>query len=371
MQNAGVKNEEACYGRRENMDIAQLKHQQLRQVARHRENLKIRPHLRWLFFEITSRCNLLCKHCGSRCTSKGDSLSVGDVEKTLMSLRSEHPMICLTGGEPVMHSDFFEIAECVHSMGFSWGMTTNATLISEDIAFKLREAGMSTVSVSLDGMEHSHDMLRGQSGSWRRAIDGLQALQKAGFHPQVTTVLHKENMDDLKPLYVLLCDMGISSWRPINVEPIGRTCESGNLLLNADQFTQLLSFIREKRFDPDCDMEVTFGCSHYLGIENERMVRDHYFLCGAGILVAGVRCNGDICACLDIENRQDLVQGNIRKDNFMDVWNKGFRIFRRDRTSDCSKCIDCSERFICGGDSTHTWDYEKKEPMFCYRDYQV
>lgn len=242
-----------------------------------------------------------------------------------MSLRSEHPLICLTGGEPVMHSDFFEIAECVHSMGFSWGMTTNATLISEDIAFKLREAGMSTVSVSLDGMEHSHDMLRGQSGSWR----------------------------------------------PINVEPIGRTCESGNLLLNADQFTQLLSFIREKRFDPDCDMEVTFGCSHYLGIENERMVRDHYFLCGAGILVAGVRCNGDICACLDIENRQDLVQGNIRKDNFMDVWNKGFRIFRRDRTSDCSKCIDCSERFICGGDSTHTWDYEKKEPMFCYRDYQV
>lgn len=109
MQNAGVKNEEACYGRRENMDIAQLKHQQLRQVARHRENLKIRPHLRWLFFEITSRCNLLCKHCGSRCTSKGDSLSVGDVEKTLMSLRSEHPMICLTGGEPVMHSDFLKL----------------------------------------------------------------------------------------------------------------------------------------------------------------------------------------------------------------------------------------------------------------------
>ena len=91
-------------------------------------------------------------------------------------------MICLTGGEPVMHSDFFEIAECVHSMGFSWGMTTNATLISEDIAFKLREAGMSTVSVSLDGMEHSHDMLtevRAAAGVGR--LTGCRRCKKRGF----------------------------------------------------------------------------------------------------------------------------------------------------------------------------------------------
>ncbi|MBO5533861.1 MAG: SPASM domain-containing protein [Clostridia bacterium] len=94
----------------------------------------------------------------------------------------------------------------------------------------------------------------------------------------------------------------------------------GDLLLSPAQFNALLSFIREKRFDRDGTMEVTFGCSHYLGLENERMVRDHYFLCGAGILTAGVRCNGDICACLDVENRVELVQGNIRTDDFMEVW---------------------------------------------------
>ena len=137
--------------------------------------------------------------------------------------------------------------------------------------------------------------------------------------------------------------------------------------LTMEQLSHLLEFIREKRFDPECKMEVTFGCSHYLGTENERMVRDHYFLCGAGILVASIRSNGDICACLDIENRKELVQGNIKADNFMEVWRNRFHAFRRDRTSDCAKCANCSERFICGGDSTHTWDFTKNEPLLCYQ----
>ena len=269
----------------------------------------------------------------------------------------------------MMHPDFWEIAGCVQSLGFFWGMTTNAVLIDEEATLKLKQTGMSTVSVSLDGMERSHDSLRRKKGSWNLAVNGLRSLQMAGFEPQVTTVIHQGNIDDLEPLYNLLCKMGITSWRPINIEPIGRACESNGLFLRKDQFAYLISYIRSKRFDRDCKMEVTYGCSHYLGIEYERMVRDHYFLCGAGTLTASVRSNGDICACLDIENRQELVQGNIRTDNFMDVWQDRFQAFRRDRTADCAKCADCSERYLCGGDSAHTWDYEKKEPLLCWQDF--
>ena len=286
-------------------------------------------------------------------------------------MENEKPMICLTGGEPMLHPLFFDIAGAVRDMGFFWGMTTNATLIDEESARKLREAGMSTVSVSLDGMERAHDSLRRQNSAWRRALRGLKALQEAGVRPQVTTVVHRENFDDLEPLYELLCEMGITSWRPINIEPIGRACESGSLQLLPEQFAELIAYIRDKRFDRNCNMEVTFGCSHYLGVENERMVRDHYFLCGAGILTASVRSNGDICACLDIVNRQDLVQGNIRTDNFRDVWLNRFEAFRRDRTADCAKCVSCADRFICGGDSTHTWDFENNKPMLCYKDLMV
>lgn len=355
------------------MTAEALKRAQLEAVARHREDLKQSPRLRWLFFEITDRCNMSCRHCGSSCTAEGQALTAEDIERTLRTLQQhpDKPAVCLTGGEPMMHPDFFEIARRVKEMGFSWGMTTNATLIDDAAAEKLREAGMSTVSVSLDGMESSHDSLRQKEGAWRLALRGLEALQKAGFRPQVTTVLHRGNFDDLEPLYDLLCGMGITSWRPINVEPIGRACESADLLLTPEQFRRLLTYIREKRFDPDCPMEVTFGCSHYLGVEYERMVRDHYFLCGAGILTASVRSNGDICACLDIENRPELVQGNIRTDDFLEVWQDRFEAFRGDRTKYSSKCAGCPERFICGGDSTHTWDFGKNEPLLCWQDYSL
>ena len=355
------------------MNITDFKRAQLEAVARHREELRRSPRLRWLFFEITDRCNLHCRHCGSSCTTEGQLLSVEAIKQVLRNVREhspdERPTICLTGGEPMLHPDFRTIAEGVRDLGFAWGMTTNATLIDEAEAERLKEAGMSTISVSLDGLEASHDALRQQKGAFQLALRGLKALQKAGFQPQVTTVMHRENREELEPLFQLLCDLGIRSWRPINMEPIGRACESGGLLLRPEQFAELLHYIREKRFDRSCDMEVTFGCSHYLGTGTERMVRDHYFLCGAGIQVAGIRSNGDISACLDVEDRRELVQGNIYRDEFWEVWSHGFQAFRRDRTADCEKCRDCSERFLCGGDSTHTWDFDRKEPKLCWRDY--
>ncbi len=347
----------------------ELKRSQLEKLAEYRDGLRKSPHLRWVFFEITSRCNLSCRHCGSSCTSEGDVLSKGDIEAVLKQLDPRKTMLCLTGGEPLMHPSFFELAELVHSMGFSWGMTTNATLIDEVTAKRLKELGMATISVSLDGMEDSHDSLRSRRGAWRRAVKGIKALQEAGIKPMVTTVLHSGNFGELNVLYSFLAELGIEEWRPINVEPIGRACESSELMLTAEEFASLLLFIRNKRFDRECRMKVTFGCSHYLGVQMERMVRDNYFMCGAGIIVASVRCNGDICACLDVANRPELVQGNIRTDDFMDVWYNRFEAFRRDRTVDCEKCRECSERLVCGADSAHTWDYESNQPLLCYRDY--
>ena len=139
------------------MQVSELKRSQLEMVARHRDSLRKSPHLRWLFFEITDRCNLECRHCGSNCTAEGQLLTSGDIEKVLGTIGPDKPMLCLTGGEPMMHPDFFEIAECIRDKGFSWGMTTNATLIDDAAALKLKDAGMSTVSVSLDGIRFARD----------------------------------------------------------------------------------------------------------------------------------------------------------------------------------------------------------------------
>lgn len=352
-------------------EIHKLKNGQLQALAAYRDHLRMEPELRWLFFEVTNTCNLFCAHCGSSCTAAGNRLSADDVQKTLRTIPENlKPMICLTGGEPLTHPEFFEIAGCVSGMGFHWGMTSNGTLIDRLTARKLRETGMGTVSISLDGMEKTHDKLRQKEGAWKKAIDGIRYLQDAGFSPQITTVVHADNIDELEELYLFLCGLGITSWRPINVEPIGRACESERMLLTASQFDGLLNFIREKRYDQSCPMEVTYGCSHFLGTEMERMVRKNYFFCGAGIWVASVRSNGDICACLDIENLPSLVQGNIGKDSFWDIWRQRFEAFRSDRTEISQNCQTCEDRYICGGDSAHTWDWTKNEPLLCLKTMQ-
>ena len=127
----------------------------------------------------------------------------------------------------------------------------------------------------------------------------------------------------------------------------------------------LYDFIRNKRFDPANEMEVATSCSHFLGLEYEREVRDFYFQCGAGTRIASIMANGDIGACLDIEHRTELIQGNAYQDDFMTVWESRYECFRQDRTNKSEVCADCENRKICMGSAAHTWDFVNNEPNYC------
>ena len=137
------------------------------------------------------------------------------------------------------------------------------------------------------------------------------------------------------------------------------------MFLDAHEYKMLLDFVKRTRFHPNNKMEINLGCSHYLGMQYEYMVRDFYFQCGAGTKIASVMANGDIGACLDIERREELSQGNVYTDDFVYVWENKFKGFRRDRTVNSSVCGKCKDRKICMGDSAHTWDYDLDEPRYC------
>ena len=352
---------------KENMSVAELKRRGLRETAAVRDRLRKKPDLSWLFFELTTRCNLRCAHCGSSCCGEGTDLEPQMVSKALAEGDPDRVMIALTGGEPMLHPQFYKIAERITDAGFCWGMTTNATLIDGAAAKRLKDAGMATVSVSIDGSAPSHDRLRGAAGAWQGAMNGLRALRDAGLSPQVTTVVYRDNLTELDRLYNLLQQEKIASWRIISVEPIGRAKENSGLLLTRDEFVSLMEKIRLLHLTSR--MDVSYGCPHYLGPETERTVRNQYFFCGAGITIASIRADGGICACLDIESRPELIQGNIHTDDFMTVWKEKFAFFRRDRTVLSEKCRVCPERGICGGDSAHTWDFDRNEPMICGLEY--
>ena len=344
-------------------------------LAAYRDHLRKHPRLMYLFFELTDACNLACLHCGSSCSpEKRRFLSFDIIKKTLDRVaavyRPQGIMICLSGGEPLLHPHFFDIAQYATSLGFSCGITTNATLINAEVAKRLALVGVQSVTVSLDGLEASHNWLRNSATAFDRTISGIRNLVIYGqgqYSVQTTTVVHNRNIDELEHLYGFVTGLKIDSWRLVNVEPIGRALENNDMLLNKNGYVRLLDFIQSRRFDAATPIDVTYGCSHYLTTPYERMVRDNYFLCGSGIYVASILANGDIYSCMDIERRPELVQGNAYTDDFVSVWENRFESFRQDRSSLCKDCADCSDRLFCNGDSGHTWNYDNNTPLLCLK----
>ncbi|MCQ2416975.1 MAG: radical SAM protein [Oscillospiraceae bacterium] len=349
-----------------------VKQKKMNQLAVYREGLKAMPQLRNLFLELTLHCNEKCLHCGSSCGDvPSDEMSTEQYYAILDQLKDDMGvsdyMLCITGGEPLLRKDFFEIMGYANKLGFSWGMTSNATLITEEVAQKLKDVGMKTISVSLDGLPETHDAFRRTPGGWEKGMQGIRNLLKVGGFQavQITTVVTHENISELDALYEIFKDMDIDSWRVINMDPIGRAKEHPNLLLTKEDYVTLMEFIRNKRIAGE---PVVYGCSHYLGMEYEREVRDWYYLCTAGLYTASIMVNGDITACLDIERRPEFVQGNVLRERFKDIWENRFEIFRRDLSKDNEKCRNCSEVKYCHGDSYHTWDFDNNCPQLCMKD---
>lgn len=350
-----------------------VKNAHMEQLAEYRETeLRPNPRLSTLFLEMTVNCNEHCRHCGSECGDHKEEnrLSKEEIFRFLDEIKEDFDIrklrLCITGGEPLLRPDFFEIMEYAHKLGYTWGMTSNGTLITPELAHRLAQTGMKTVSISVDGLKESHEWFRQSEGSFERTIQGIRNLlaEKAFPHVQITTVVHQKNYDQLEEMYEFFSEIGVRSWRVIHVEPIGRAKNQPEILLTPEQYKGVFDFIRTHRFAGD--MEVCYGCSHYLGPEYEREVRKWYFLCNAGVYTASVTYNGDITSCLDMERRPEYIEGNIRESRFKEIWENNFRIYRTDFRK-TGKCADCESYRYCAGDSFHSWNLDTMEPNVCMK----
>lgn len=347
----------------------------LEQNALYRDTLRTHPLLQYLFFEVTTRCNLSCLHCGSSCkVHNGIDMPPEYIEKALASVAAHMSpndlMLCITGGEPLLYPHLLSAMDAAAKRGFRWGMTTNATLIDDAKAQSLYQAGLVSTTVSIDGLGSSHDWFRNTPGSFRMAKKGMDALVKNApdyARVDILTVVNKRNLRELDEIYQFALDSGARSWRLVNMEPIGRARHNDQYMLSPEEFRILLDYIQGKHFSAT-KLDVDFGCSHYLTLEYERMLRPYSFMCMAGLQVASIACNGDMIACLDIERRPELVQGNIRTADFWQVWTEKYRFFRTDRTEASEQCRHCPERHLCAGDSAHTWNFQKNQPYLCMRE---
>ena len=287
--------------------------------ARYRLEKIVHP-LQLVVVEITNRCNLSCLHCYA-CAGSNSSLALAklqDLAKELHSLRS--PLqVSITGGEPLLHPDLLPILDSFRSEKCSVTLTTNGSLITESIARELA-ARVTGVIISVDGLEGSHNALR-QGQCFNATMAGITHLQKAGVtNIVVKTAVCRLNIAELPALGEELASRGISLWHVFPVEPWGRAKQATELFVSSSELSNLqdkLSLL---------NIRTMFG-------ESGSFQKQLCTQCVAGIKEMAILHNGDVVAC--INGLRDKIQGNIKKEPLLTIWNHQFKEQRHKCYTQC------------------------------------
>ena len=154
-----------------------IKYGEAELVYKKKVELSKHPVLYNLFWETTLRCNAKCKHCDSRAGENIDiekELTTDEIKRAFKSIADKYDadkiMINVTGGEPLVRNDLFDVMKYATNLGYHWGITTNGILINDEIIKKMKETKLSTMSISIDGLEKSHDEFRGINGAYSKII---------------------------------------------------------------------------------------------------------------------------------------------------------------------------------------------------------
>lgn len=321
-----------------------------------------------LFWECTLHCNLNCRHCGSDCRIDPgvqdmpleDFLRVLDEEIT-PHVDPREVLIIFSGGEVLVREDLEQAGREVSRRGYPWGMVTNALALSEERLKGLVDAGMKSITISLDGFRSEHLFVRRHADSFDRAMMALSYLKR---YPQlafdVVTCVTPALIPKLEAFKELLIREGVPAWRLFSIFPAGRAKEDAALQLKAEELRQVLDFIRQARREGRID--TSYACEGFLG-NYESEVRDHFYQCAAGVSVASIRVNGSISGCTSI--RANYHQGNIYRDRFWEVWQNRFEKFRDRSWAKRGGCSSCDMWRYCQGGGMHLRN-DEGELMYCH-----
>jgi Fe-coproporphyrin III synthase len=327
-----------------------------------------------VFWNLTDRCNLSCAHCYSRSgpgrTTEGE-LTTAEAFGVIDDLANMGvPLILFTGGEPLMREDIWELATHARSRGLKMALSTNGTLITPDIARRIKESGIEYAGISLDGARaETHDRFRNFPGAFAQTIKAFAACQEAGLRCGVRVTLTKENCRELEALVDLSLSLGASRFCLYWLVPTGRGTDSyTRLQLGRDEVTDALDLLYRKAKETDpaamefLTVDAPQDCIHLLAsMEKDRSedLADARGLleslkggCSAGTRVANIDTRGNVYPCQFARSPEFLV-GNIRDRPFSRIWADGsnpvLARFREKQVRLRGRCGDCTYRDLCGG----------------------
>lgn len=342
-----------------------------------------RANLRLVAWEITRNCNLSCVHCRASATM-GPYEGELNTAACLNLLDQIHvvgdPIIILTGGEPLLRPDIFEIARYGTEKGLRMVMAPNGTLITADKARQMADAGIKRISISLDGATRNiHDRFRGVDGAFDGALQGIAMAKKAGVEFQINTTITKSNLDQIPAIQKLAVDLGAVAHHIFLLVPTGRGKYIVDTEIDAQEYEETLNWFYDQRDKAPLQLKATCA-PHYYRILRQRAKKDGQKVtfqthgldavsrgCLGGIGFCFISHTGIVQPCGFL----NVVCGDVTRKPFQEIWNQS-DVFLRLRDYDCltGKCGDCEYKKVCGGCRARafeaTGDYMAEEPLCNY-----
>lgn len=337
-------------------------------------------------WNITGRCNYKCKHCYSSSINQSmDELSTNDAKKLIDSFKKLNvPVVLLSGGEPLMRSDLFEIIEYIKNSGIKVSLSTNGSLINSNVAKKLKALNISYAGISIDGIEETNDLFRGVEGAYKKSLDGIKSCQENGIKVGLRFTLNKQNYKQIDSILNLMKKMEIKRICFYHLIPSGRGKNETKLMLSHKEAREVLDLLYERAKENLNDFEILTVANHcdapylYMKISDEfkkykNKVYEELKNNGgnrSAIGIVNIDWKGDV---YPDQFSKFLKLGNVTQNDLEDIWKKPDEILMKFRNKEKfikGDCKICKWFEICGANLRArayylTEDMWEKDP-YCY-----
>ncbi|MDF2566712.1 MAG: putative heme d1 biosynthesis radical protein NirJ1 [Oscillospiraceae bacterium] len=321
-------------------------------------------------WNISRTCNLNCIHCYSSSENKKytDELTTEEAKAFIKDLADfKVPVLLFSGGEPLMRPDFFELVEYCKECGVRVTVSTNGTLITKDVARRLKEIGVGYVGISLDGLEEVNDEFRGRKGAFQKALEGIRNCVEAGQKVGLRFTINKHNVDELPKIFDLLEKENVDRVCFYHLVYSGRGSEMVKEDITHEQSRKVLEYIIEKVLyfhEKGLKKEILTVDNHTDAVYLYRWLKENKPELADKVLsllkINGGNRSGMAFANVDsIGNvhpdqfTQHHTLGNIRERKFSEIWKDSaipLLAGLRDRKSKITgRCSECNYYGICNG----------------------
>ena len=338
---------------------------------------------RLIAWELTAGCNLSCVHCRGASTSHipTGELTTDEARHFIDEIvEMGNPILIMSGGEPLVRKDVFEIAQYGTDKGLRVVMATNGTLVTPEIAKKMKIVGIQRVSISIDGSNaRSHDDFRGQPGAFNGALRGIDEIKKAGIGFQVNTTITKRNIDEIPKILELAIKLGAEALHIFLLVPTGRGKEIEADEIPPIEYERVLNWFYDQQKTAKIQLKATCA-PHYFRIMRQRAKKEGIEIsvdthgyeamtkgCLGGTGFCFVSSIGEVYPC----GYLPVLAGTIKEQDFKDIWDNA-KVFNdlRDTGKLKGKCGICGYREVCSGCRARayaaTGDYMAEEPYCIY-----